>query len=224
MAEPAGSPLPAPPAGRREDVLRTLRAAGEPQTIVSLAAQLQLHPNTVRFHLDSLIAAGRVRQADRGPRRRGRPALLYEAIQGMDPGGPRGYQTLAEIFTVGVAARPDAEALALEAGRCWGRQRAVDTRRGTVQTRLVGLMDELGFAPERQSAGGSLQIGLRHCPFLELAESHTSVICPVHLGLMQGAMEVWDGAQTVTRLEPFVEPDLCVAHLSAPTSAFSASD
>src|SRR6478752_5600039 len=131
----APGPTPARPSastpsnGRREDVLRTLRTAAEPQTIASLAAELQLHPNTVRFHLDSLIAAGRVRLAEHGPRRRGRPALLYEAIKGMDPGGPRDYRMLAEILVDGVAdlpsaLGPSAQGLAVEAGRRWGRQRA----------------------------------------------------------------------------------------------------
>src|SRR4051812_25552187 len=169
--------LPAAPAaanssaGRREDVLRALRSASGPQSIASLAADLRLHPNTVRFHLDSLIAAGRVRQADRGPRRPGRPALLYEAVRGMDPGGPRGYRTLAEILTGGVAAVSDAEPLATDAGRQWGRHRAAGRSSGPVVDRLIALLGELGFAPERQGCDGE-RIALRHCPFLEVAESH----------------------------------------------------
>jgi predicted ArsR family transcriptional regulator len=40
----------------------------------------------------------------------------------------------------------------------------------------------------------------------------------VHLGLMQGALTAMRAPVTVDRLDPFVEPDLCVAHLaSAPT-------
>ena len=77
------------------------------------------------------------------------------------------------------------------------------------------MLDELGFAPERRGANGDHQIGLRHCPFLELAENRTTVVCPIHLGLMQGAMETWGAPVTVDRLEAFAEPDLCVAHLSA---------
>jgi predicted ArsR family transcriptional regulator len=30
-------------------------------------------------------------------------------------------------------------------------------------------------------------VRLRHCPFLELAEHHRDIICPLHLGLIQGA-------------------------------------
>jgi predicted ArsR family transcriptional regulator len=63
--------------------------------------------------------------------------------------------------------------------------------------------------------GGQLAVGLRHCPFLELAEVRAQVVCPIHLGLMQGAMAAWDAPVTVDRLVPFAEPDLCVAHLGA---------
>jgi predicted ArsR family transcriptional regulator len=40
------------------------------------------------------------------------------------------------------------------------------------------------------------------------------VVCPVHLGLMRGVLESAGAAVTVDRLDPFVHPDLCVAHLA----------
>jgi len=40
------------------------------------------------------------------------------------------------------------------------------------------------------------------------------VVCPIHLGLMRGAMEAWESPVTVDRLEAFAEPGLCVAHLA----------
>jgi predicted ArsR family transcriptional regulator len=81
--------------------------------------------------------------------------------------------------------------------------------------RLVSLLGELGFDPGVPVCAGRQQIGLRHCPFLELAQARPQVVCAVHLGLMQGAMAAWDAPVTVSRLEPFAEPDLCVAHLAA---------
>ena len=62
------------------------------------------------------------------------------------------------------------------------------------------LLAELGFAPQRRIAHGEVQVGLRHCPFLELAEGRSSVVCPIHLGLMQGALEAWGAPITVDRL------------------------
>jgi len=79
---------------------------------------------------------------------------------------------------------------------------------------LLGVLDELGFAPERRESDGQQQLGLRHCPFLEVAETRTSVVCPIHLGVMQGALESWGAPVAVDRLDPFVEPDLCLARLT----------
>jgi predicted ArsR family transcriptional regulator len=44
------------------------------------------------------------------------------------------------------------------------------------------------------------------------------VVCPIHLGLMQGALEAWNAPVTVDRLEAFVEPDLCLAHIAPAAS------
>ena len=80
------------------------------------------------------------------------------------------------------------------------------------------LLAELGFEPEPADGRRTREIRLRHCPFQNLAEQHGEVICSVHLGLMQGALTAMRAPVTVDRLDPFVEPDLCVAHLaSAPT-------
>ncbi len=207
-------------AGRREDVLAAVRGAASAMTITAIADQLGVHSNTVRFHLDTLVADGRVQRVEPDHHRPGRPPLLFRAVRGMDPGGPRRYQLLAEILALGLAGDGDASAKALEAGRAWGRRFTTPPRQakapGARQSihRLVGLLAELGFAPQRRMAHGEVQVGLRHCPFLELAEGGSSVVCPIHLGLMQGALEAWGAPITVDRLEAFVEPDLCLAHLA----------
>jgi len=80
---------------------------------------------------------------------------------------------------------------------------------------LIGVLEDLGFAPDplQRNAEGQ-QIALRSCPFLELALEHRDVVCPIHLGLMRGALESWDAPVTVARLEPFRQLDLCLAHLA----------
>ena len=80
----------------------------------------------------------------------------------------------------------------------------------------MSLLDDLGFAPERPPIHGQQRIGLRHCPFLEVVQGRGPFVCGVHLALMQGAMDTLGAPLTVDRLDPFVEPDLCVAQLSAP--------
>lgn len=204
--------------GRRSDVLAALKAASSPKSIVQIADDLRLHPNTVRFHLETLVKDGLAEQVEPGHRRPGRPPQMFRAVRRMNPGGPRRYQVLAEVLTLGLSTEPNPSAKALEAGRAWGRR----LRERDAQTdapvdaesvdRLVGVLDELGFAPERRD---DAHIGLRHCPFLELAENSANVVCPVHLGLMQGALQTWGAPVTVDRLDAFVEPDLCLAHLTS---------
>jgi predicted ArsR family transcriptional regulator len=219
--------------GRRPDVLRLLRASSAPLSITDIASALGLHPNTARFHLEALVRSGRAQQVRAEHSRPGRPPLLYQAVRRMDPAGRRSYRLLAGILADTLAALPDSAACTVEAGRATGRRLAQLGGNGgasgaaTPDTapdlepvdRLVSLLDELGFAPEPRMDAGRQQVGLRHCPFLELAEARAQVVCPVHLGLMQGAMAAWDAPLTVDRLEPFAEPDLCVAHLAAAGAA-----
>ncbi len=195
-------------------------------TIAQIADELGVHPNTVRFHLDTLVEEGQVGLAEPDHRGRGRPALMFQAMPGMDRGGTRRFRLLAEILTIGIATDDDPSSKALAAGRAWGQrlkplvdpERAVDAEESV--DRLVELCDDLGFAPQLRDSGtaGQTRLALRHCPFLELAESCTDVVCPIHLGLMQGALESWEAPVAVDRMDAFAEPGVCVAHLTAVTA------
>jgi predicted ArsR family transcriptional regulator len=80
---------------------------------------------------------------------------------------------------------------------------------------LVRVLDEIGFAPEAVTSGRKRQVLLHHCPFREAAEQHREVVCSVHLGLMRGLLEESGAPLQAERLDPFVEPSLCVTHLAA---------
>lgn len=210
------------PAGRRLQVLQLLRGADAPLGIAEIAHRLGVHANTVRFHLETLVANGQVERHTASHAGPGRPPQLFRAAPGMDPMGPRRYQVLAEVLVGDVAARSDPADRAAEAGRRWGRRQALAAAvdepnpvgTGESVERMTRMLDELGFAPDPVADTDPPAIGLRHCPFLELAESRSEVVCPIHLGLMQGAMESWGAPVTVERLDAFVEPGLCVAHLN----------
>lgn len=209
--------------GRRGDVLEALRASPVPLSILELAAQLDLHPNTVRFHLDALVSSGQaeqVRMPHTGP---GRPPQMYRSHPGMDPAGPRNYRLLAEILTDQLTTEPDATARATHAGKAWGHRlphpdRPADAAPSVPQAldTLVRTLDELGFAPQLDTDDtGRTRIRLRHCPFLDMTGGRPTVVCAVHLGLMQGVLDAQGAPVTVDRLEPFTEPDVCLTHLTA---------
>jgi predicted ArsR family transcriptional regulator len=213
------TPRTGPPA-RRDVILALLRESAEPRSIASVADELGVHPNTVRFHLDALARAGRVEQVLGDSTGRGRPPILFRASRRMDPAGPTNYRLLASILTGYVAAGPDAAGVATQLGRATSSAlvSSPPPHRAPTKTRavteLVELLDELGFEPEPVDGRRAREIRLRHCPFQTLAEQHSEVTCSVHLGLMQGALSAMRAPVTVDRLDPFVEPDLCVAHLA----------
>ena len=67
----------------------------------------------------------------------------------------------------------------------------------------------------RVTQGRRQRILLHHCPFLEAARQHPEVVCAVHVGLMDGVLGQMGARARTDRLEPFVAPDLCIAHLTS---------
>jgi predicted ArsR family transcriptional regulator len=202
-------------------VLAVLQDAGRPLDVTDVATLVGLHVNTARFHLDGLVEAGAV---DREVERReqpGRPRMLYKARPDAARAGARNYHLLAEILTSFVAAQvPQPARAAQNAGREWGRYLAArpgpfERVNAAVATRhLVAALDDLGFAPEAKATGVRRQILLHHCPFREVASKHQDVVCAIHLGLMQGMLAELDAPIDAVQLEPFVEPNLCIARLT----------
>jgi predicted ArsR family transcriptional regulator len=139
----------------------------------------------------------------------------------MDPNGPTNYRLLAQILATYLTTHSkDPQKSATELGREWGASMVEPSvgpklsRAATVGA-VVDVLDDLGFRPEPPTSRAT-QIRIRHCPFQEVVKTHGSVICALHKGLMQGVLGTLNAPVTVTSLEPFVEPDLCVARLGAP--------
>jgi predicted ArsR family transcriptional regulator len=217
--EPPPRTLADPAAARRRDaVLAQLRAADRPLSIGELAEGVGLHANTVRFHLAALVEEGRVERAPDATGAPGRPRLLYRARPG-SASGLRSYRLLAGMLTELVLDLGGSGPAAVEAGRSWGR-RLLDGSpapldAGAAVARMNALLDDIGFQPSVHGdpAGPGTEIHLHHCPFREVAEVGTEVVCALHLGLMQGALREVQAPVTATSLQPFVRPDLCVAQV-----------
>lgn len=221
------SPDAAAPLGEsRAKVLDLLRSADGPLGVHDISSETGLHLNTARFHLEALVEAG---LATREPQPRdtpGRPAMAYRVAAGELPSGQRRYRLLAEMLTsliAGVMTKP-AEAAA-EAGREWGRYlteqpppyQRLDAQRSI--EKLATTLDEVGFAPEVTAQGADYELRLRQCPFREVAERHQDVVCSLHLGLMQGILGQLRAPVSAEHLQPFAEPSVCVAALSARQAA-----
>lgn len=205
----------------RRRLLAILRNANEPLDAQQLAQMTGQHVTTVRFHLDILTRESLVRQFQQPPRGRGRPRIGYRAVQ-----RTIGYQDLAQVLADQLGPDPERQAAAgLAAGRAWGGK--LDTAGEPIESvrdakeRIVSLMSELGFAPERDSREIAARdpeegavVRLTACPLRDLARSHTEVVCGVHRGLLAALLERNGAADRVeAELAPFVTEDVCEVRL-----------
>ena len=223
MAQEALPPPPIVPARserRRSRILEVLLEADEPLELAGLAERLGAHPNTLRTHLRALVDAGLVvKEARRGAR--GRPRIVYRAAPGADRAGRADeYRKLAKLLATAIASGEEPSERARETGERWGRQLveerppvALDEEEGLAQ--LDSLLGRLGFEPElEREEDGRVRVLMRRCPFRDVAAEFREVVCPLHLGIIQGALAQLGLPAGSTILVPFVEPTLCVATLA----------
>ena len=206
----------------RVRILEALREAEAPLDARELATRVGLHLNTVRAHLRILAEAGLVSTRREERTRPGRPRLLYQAIaEPLDEGALASYRLLAQILASNLAGTErDPSARAEEVGSAWGahlvhqpppftsisKQESIDE--------VVRLHDQLGFGPELRQTKSGQELVLKRCPFQDVATSYQAVICPVHLGLIRGALAKLGTGVEADWLEPFAEPGACVGHLT----------
>jgi predicted ArsR family transcriptional regulator len=222
--QPAAPGPALPLSGARAAVLDLVRARRSPCTVEELAGETGQHPNTVREHLEALVAAGLLEAAAGAPAgqgRRGRPAKRYRPAE-LAPQAP-GYAALAGVLAAEVARlAPDPAAAGAEAGRSWAR-RALAPAAGPVSAkdarrRVLTELDELGFAIAPAPAPGAPadaadsgeRVRLVACPLLAAARDEPRVVCSVHAGLVDESLLLLGQPGLRARLEPFAEPGACL--------------
>lgn len=201
--------------GPRGAVLEQLQRAARPLTVAQLSADLGVHANTAREHLDALVARGLASRERTPAAGRGRPAWRYAPVDDHPEPDPRvrDYAGLAAALAGHLArTSPDPTGEGLAAGWAWGRS-LVSGREpgGSPRHEVVALLEELGFAP--QADDEATTVALRRCPLLDAAREHPQVVCQVHLGIVRGALEHHGGDPEPTELLPFAEPGACRLHL-----------
>ncbi|MFI2436316.1 helix-turn-helix transcriptional regulator [Streptomyces sp. NPDC018693] len=204
---------------QRRGVLQYLRGQAAPVSATALAQVCALHVNTVREHLDALVADGLAVRERSAPSGRGRPAWRYRARPPQESPA-REYAGLAAVLAAQIArSSSDPRADALAAGKDWGRvltagqEPTADPEEA--RTRLLHLLGEIGFAPEADAQ--VRRVRLRRCPFVETAREHPGVICGVHEGLARAALAALSETAQDMELLPFAEPDACRLHLDTGT-------
>lgn len=205
----------------RVQLFALLQAAPEGLGVTELARGSDLHPNTVRAHLDTLTGSGLVSgEVIRGGGR-GRPSIRYRATERPDEDR---YRLLSSILATALTdgERDGPSPAAETAGRHWGRRLTAAPRSDTPTVQqpsapeaVTELFDQLGFAPTLEDH----QVVLHECPYRELAQRHPDVICGLHLGMLRGVLDGHGESGDDAWLDPFVTPTRCVAGLpTEPTS------
>ena len=177
-------------------------------TTNEVAAEVGLHANVARHHLEKLAGGSYLEITQRSSDGAGRPAKVYRAIE----------QDLTLEFDVGqddilitllgkaLSRLPDDEAagLAEEVGLEFGRQMATrmgdraETQR-SFRSALHVVADALsshGFSAHAEQNGEELRIVSGHCPFGDVAIEHP-VICAVDRGMVKGLLGSLYGATEV---------------------------
>lgn len=200
----------------RQVILDALRAANSPLRVSDLIDEFGLHENTIRGHLEGLVAteyAERVRLISSG---RGRPSFGYQSrkdfMAQIEPQA-RDYAHLALVLAKQLAAiGGDARSVAISAGEEWanGFLKSTEeshTNKVTVRRRIYEILDSLGYSPIANSKRD--RIRLQTCPLLATAQLEPDIVCSVHLGLVRGLVQQAGENPNEVELIQFAELGSC---------------
>ena len=194
-----------------------------------MAESLELHPNTVRPHLERMREVGLLSVETDSSGGVGRPQHLYSlAAEAPSLGFEPPPMPLLARMLLGVAAATGAAGEeAVEAGREQGRIAALASLQtgpgegaGEAEPASVCLaaltaeLARLGFDPAVASDGEGTTVAFTHCPFAELAESHPDIVCHLHRGLVEGFVNALGGVH-VERFRTLLDRQPCRVELSA---------
>ena len=166
----------------------------QPRTTAEIAETLQLHPNTVRPHLERMRDVGLL-QIDVETRGEvGRPQHRYSLAPdapsfGLEPPGtPLLSAMLLQLIELAGVRGVDA----VESGRRTGGADA-DRYLGAPSSleALVSQHERLGFDPVVSDGADedTAIVAFAHCPFRSFAETNPDVVCSLHRGLVEGLLD-----------------------------------
>lgn len=186
----------------RVEILRVLHEQGE-SSLAEICRGVGLHANTAREHLDRLVDARLVARRPEHSGSRGRPRMLYRALDGAAHGSlpEQLWAHLVRLLATGFGLElEDPAHAAREAGRGWtlevlrSRPEPPEDRPAAERQleTLLALLEELGMRPELDG-GPPLTVRVRRCPWSEVVQAREEVVCAVHRGVVEGVLERTEG-------------------------------
>lgn len=159
-----------------------------------------LHDNTLRDHLKVLGAEGVVRSETERRAGRGRPRLVYFAVDAMTE------NEIAQRRIDGAKRRGDLLRRVIP-----GEPVDLDEDAVHQLDALYEHLEAVGLQPELDEA--ELSVLMTPCPFHKLIAAHPETICNVHEGLVRDVLLRAGGPVEVDRLLPLVTPHACILRL-----------
>jgi predicted ArsR family transcriptional regulator len=178
-----------------------LARSPRPVTTAEIAETINLHPNTVRPHLERMRDVGLVDVEVGGRGQIGRPQHRYSLAADAPSLGlePPVMPVLARMVLAMAHRLGAGPADALAVGAEEGARRAVPYRAAPSSLEaLVSDLDRLGFDPVVGDALGigddgptvadpdTAVVAFANCPFGDLADQHADLVCSLHHGLVAG--------------------------------------
>ena len=194
----------------RYAIYEALASAVAPLSVRELAERLDLHPNTVRPHLEQMRDVNLVEVSTRPRGTVGRPEHRY-ALAPAAPGvglDPPAHTLLAGMLAA-TAERMGASGDDLAAtGRAWGAEAVRRTPAPSCVAAVLRELDRLGFAPAVEEGDEVSVVEFTRCPFRELAEAYPELVCSLHRGIVEGVVEQAGGG-SVERFAALYDRDPC---------------
>jgi predicted ArsR family transcriptional regulator len=181
-----------------------------------VAETLDLHPNTVRPHLERMRDIGLldVEIDNRGTV--GRPQHRYSLAADAPSLGlePSAFRLLAKLLAATAATAGVDPELVASVGRQHGRAAALNRQDAAdCIAALMAELADLGFDPAAAEDGAATSIAFTHCPFSELAEAFPELVCHLHRGIVEGFVERAGGAR-VAAFATLEDRDPCRVELT----------
>lgn len=200
-----------------------LARSPRPLATAEIADTLDLHPNTVRPHLERMREVGLLTIETDARGTVGRPQHRYSLSPdapslGLEPATfPVLARMLLRVAATGAVGRDEVVDTAREQGEADAAAIAplLDESAPAADSCVDGLvarLDAMGFDPATARDDGEATVAFAHCPFRELAEANPEIVCALHQGLVEGLVDTLGGA-AVDAFHPLTDRTPCQVDL-----------
>lgn len=206
--------IPGPSSESRARIQRAIEASLEPLSVDQIVGQTGLHHNTVRGHLDVLLALGVIGREPAGSSGRGRPRWLYRST----PSTASPFQFLAQALTVQLA-RADSVEIAEGAAERWASalpELPLAFSPDEAVAEATDALNRLGFNAQASPVGDAISV--TGCPYAELVDDNP-LICDIHTALVVRLLDQTGQPVELEAMEVWARRGMCVARLHRPDIA-----